>query len=67
VTPYGDSPQTAVFNIKGIETAIGPLAEACHWNTATASRRKRKPEPQLTPEEEFNELLRAVQEMDGKR
>ncbi len=30
-TPYGDSPVTARFDISGLEEAITPLREACHW------------------------------------
>ncbi|WP_457650856.1 type VI secretion system-associated protein TagO [Profundibacter sp.] len=30
-TPYGESPKTASFAIVGIDDAIKPLREACHW------------------------------------
>lgn len=30
-TPFGDSPTTARFDITGLEEAIAPLREACHW------------------------------------
>jgi type VI secretion system protein VasI len=30
-TPYGENSQTATFPISGIEDAIAPLREACHW------------------------------------
>tara|TARA_B100001123_G_C15261633_1_gene1006788 strand:+ start:111 stop:719 length:609 start_codon:yes stop_codon:yes gene_type:complete len=31
VTPYSESPVTAIFNIKGLSNAITPLREACNW------------------------------------
>jgi len=31
VTPYGESPITAVFNTGGLERAIKPLRETCQW------------------------------------
>lgn len=31
VTPYGESPITAVFDLSGLEQRITPLREACHW------------------------------------
>lgn len=31
LTPYGDNPKTAEFNITGIETIIEPLKNACKW------------------------------------
>ncbi len=31
VTPYNESPVTAVFDIKGLSEAIKPLRETCHW------------------------------------
>lgn len=31
VTPYNDSPVTAVFDIKGLSEAIKPLRETCNW------------------------------------
>lgn len=31
VTPYDESPVTAVFDIKGLPKAIKPLRETCHW------------------------------------
>lgn len=31
VTPYNESPVTAVFDIKGLNEAIKPLRETCHW------------------------------------
>lgn len=31
VTPYNESPITAVFNIGGLEEAIAPLRETCSW------------------------------------
>ncbi|MCX8474261.1 MAG: type VI secretion system-associated protein TagO [Sphingomonas sp.] len=30
-TPYNESPVTAVFNLKGIEKAVSPIAEGCGW------------------------------------
>lgn len=30
-TPYGESSMTASFDISGLEEAIKPLREACHW------------------------------------
>lgn len=30
-TPFNESPVTARFDISGVETAIAPLREACHW------------------------------------
>lgn len=30
-TPYNENPVTAVFLLKGIEGAIGPIAEECGW------------------------------------
>lgn len=31
VTPYGESPVTAIFDIKGLSNAIKPLREVCNW------------------------------------
>lgn len=31
VTPFSESPVTAIFPISGIETAIDPLRKACNW------------------------------------
>lgn len=31
VTPYNESPVTATFDIKGLENAVKPLRETCHW------------------------------------
>lgn len=31
VTPYNESPVTAIFNTKGLENAIKPLRETCSW------------------------------------
>lgn len=31
MTPYGESPFTASFNIAGLDEAIAPLREACGW------------------------------------
>lgn len=31
VTPYSENTVTAVFDTKGLKTAIAPLREACHW------------------------------------
>lgn len=31
MTPYGENPFTATFNIAGLDEAISPLREACHW------------------------------------
>lgn len=31
VTPYNESPVTAVFDIRGLEEEIEPLREACNW------------------------------------
>lgn len=31
ITPYGESPVTAVFNIEGLKEAIKPLRRACSW------------------------------------
>ena len=31
VTPYNESPVTAIFDIKGLQKAIQPLREACSW------------------------------------
>ncbi|QKV20190.1 type VI secretion system-associated protein TagO [Oricola thermophila] len=31
MTPFGENPFTATFNITGLEEAIAPLREACHW------------------------------------
>lgn len=30
-TPFNESPVTARFNISGLNNAISPLREACHW------------------------------------
>lgn len=30
-TPYGESPQTAIFDITGAEEALAPIADACNW------------------------------------
>ena len=31
VTPYGESPVTAVFDVKGLSRAIEPLQQTCGW------------------------------------
>lgn len=31
MTPYGENPFTATFDISGLEESIKPLREACHW------------------------------------
>lgn len=31
ITPYGENPVQARFNISGLEERIGPLREACNW------------------------------------
>jgi type VI secretion system protein VasI len=31
VTPYSESPVTAVFNTSGLEVAVAPLRETCNW------------------------------------
>lgn len=31
MTPFGENPFTATFNISGLEEAIEPLRNACHW------------------------------------
>jgi type VI secretion system protein VasI len=31
VTPYNESPVTAIFNTSGLENAIEPLRETCNW------------------------------------
>ncbi len=31
MTPYGENPFTSTFDIAGLEEAIKPLREACHW------------------------------------
>lgn len=31
MTPYGENPFTATFDIAGLNEAISPLREACHW------------------------------------
>lgn len=31
VTPYNESPTTAIFDTVGLEDAIKPLRETCHW------------------------------------
>tara|TARA_R110001592_G_scaffold167023_3_gene402310 strand:- start:915 stop:1520 length:606 start_codon:yes stop_codon:yes gene_type:complete len=31
VTPYNESPVTAIFNLSGIQNAIKPLRETCSW------------------------------------
>ena len=31
ITPYNESPVTAIFNTAGLENAIKPLRETCHW------------------------------------
>ncbi len=32
VTPYGENPVTAVFDVRGLREAASPLAETCGWN-----------------------------------
>ena len=32
VTPYGEGPTTAVFDLKGLGNAIAPLKETCGWD-----------------------------------
>ncbi|WP_257025488.1 type VI secretion protein [Pseudoalteromonas sp. MIP2626] len=31
VTPYNESPATAIFNTTGLKNAIKPLRETCNW------------------------------------
>lgn len=31
VTPYGEVPVTAVFNIEGLKEAVKPIRKACRW------------------------------------
>ncbi|WP_238366934.1 type VI secretion system-associated protein TagO [Mesobacterium pallidum] len=31
LTPHSESPQEFAFNISGLEEAIKPLRQACHW------------------------------------
>ncbi len=31
ITPYGESPVMATFDIRGLSEAIKPLRKACHW------------------------------------
>ena len=31
VTPYNESPVTAVFKLAGLGNAIAPLQQTCHW------------------------------------
>lgn len=31
VTPYNESPVTAIFDVKGLSNAITPLRETCNW------------------------------------
>jgi type VI secretion system protein VasI len=31
MTPFGENPFTATFNISGLEEAIVPLRQACKW------------------------------------
>jgi type VI secretion system protein VasI len=31
ITPFGENPFTATFNISGLEEAIVPLRQACKW------------------------------------
>lgn len=31
VTPYNESPVTAIFNVHGIRNAVAPLRETCNW------------------------------------
>src|SRR2546425_7231757 len=46
VTPYGESPVTAVFNLSGLSTAIKPLQETGAWNTSEAAPPAPTPTPQ---------------------
>lgn len=32
ITPFAESPVTAIFDITGIENALKPLSEACNWS-----------------------------------
>ncbi len=36
VTPFGESPVMAIFNLDDLAEAIKPLAEACHWKVSTS-------------------------------
>ena len=31
-TPYNEAPQTAIFDLTGVETAVGRVAETCNWD-----------------------------------
>lgn len=31
ITPYGESPVMATFDVKGLSEAVKPLRQACHW------------------------------------
>jgi hypothetical protein len=30
--PYGESPNTAIFNVSGLRGVLGQLAETCNWS-----------------------------------
>ncbi|SKA55056.1 type VI secretion system-associated protein TagO [Enterovibrio nigricans] len=31
ITPYNETPITAIFNTSGLESALGPIRDTCHW------------------------------------
>ena len=39
-TPFNESPQTAVFDLKGPREALSDLAAACNWNSDPRTNRK---------------------------
>jgi type VI secretion system protein VasI len=72
ITPYGDSPVTAVFAIGGLKAAAAPLMQACHWKprAAVGIQAAPKPEPERPPEppeeDQFAALLRSVDQMERR-
>jgi type VI secretion system protein VasI len=71
VTPYGDSSQTAVFNLEGLAEAAGPLMAACHWQAQTASGSQNQTatgsQRKAPQQDEFAALMRSVDDMDRQR
>jgi len=71
ITPYGESPVTAVFRIGGLKAAAAPLMEACHWQPRAAAGMQAGPTPTAPSKEDDLAWLRqdrlTLSELDALR
>jgi len=65
VTPYGDSPVTAIFDINGLRNAIQPLMENCNWSE-TPPPPKPKPLPPPIQPPPPNQAPKAIGVLTGE-